>query len=250
MLKKCAAEGWIDGATAVAAWVVGNTVLVANVGDARAVLARRPQPAAAAVSPAAEGSGGAAASAGGGAGRAAPAQAAQQQQGSDQARAGPAPGQQPTARPAAGAADGAQQLEQLKGVTLTREHKAIFPQERQRIERAGGFVSADGRLGGASQRSAAQQGGSGRALMAELAAGAVNNIDIVLFAATVLCLCSHPLSSPTKTYTSLPPLFYMPPRTQPPPNHTQGEWRCPVRLAIGPLKSRACRHCLTSRRSP
>ena len=165
VLKKCAAEGWIDGATAVAAWAVGNTVLVANVGDARAVLARRPQPAAVAVAPAAEGSGGAAASVGGGTGRAAPAQAAQHQQhqpqGSDQARAGPAPGQQPTARPAAGAADGSQPPEQLKAVTLTREHKAIFPQERQRIERAGGFVSADGRLGGAWQRSAAGGGRQG-----------------------------------------------------------------------------------------
>ena len=36
----------------------------------------------------------------------------------------------------------------LKAITLTREHKAIYPPERTRIEKAGGFVSKDGRLGG------------------------------------------------------------------------------------------------------
>ena len=37
---------------------------------------------------------------------------------------------------------------QLKAHMLTREHKALFPSERQRIEKAGGFVSKDGRLQG------------------------------------------------------------------------------------------------------
>ena len=36
----------------------------------------------------------------------------------------------------------------LKAHMLTREHKALFPSERQRIEKAGGFVSRDGRLQG------------------------------------------------------------------------------------------------------
>lgn len=41
LLKECAVRNWLDGATAVAVWVVGlDTVLVANVGDAKCVLAR------------------------------------------------------------------------------------------------------------------------------------------------------------------------------------------------------------------
>lgn len=36
----------------------------------------------------------------------------------------------------------------LKALVLTRSHRAVVPAERARIERAGGFVSADGRLGG------------------------------------------------------------------------------------------------------
>ena len=36
----------------------------------------------------------------------------------------------------------------IKAITLTREHKAIYAQERTRIEKSGGFVSKDGRLGG------------------------------------------------------------------------------------------------------
>ncbi|KAK9668820.1 hypothetical protein RND81_13G088900 [Saponaria officinalis] len=33
-------RGWLDGATAVCVWVLGHTVFVANVGDAKAVVAR------------------------------------------------------------------------------------------------------------------------------------------------------------------------------------------------------------------
>ena len=45
-----------------------------------------------------------------------------------------------------------QQLdESLKAVTLTREHLALHAVERARIERSGGFVSADGRLNGKMQ---------------------------------------------------------------------------------------------------
>eukprot|EP00775_Hariotina_reticulata_P006492 gene6492-6719_t len=38
--KQCAAKNWQDGATAVTVWLIGNTALVANVGDAKCVLAR------------------------------------------------------------------------------------------------------------------------------------------------------------------------------------------------------------------
>ncbi|KAK3011633.1 hypothetical protein RJ639_011696 [Escallonia herrerae] len=36
----------------------------------------------------------------------------------------------------------------LKAIVLTREHKAIYPQERERIQKAGGSVSSNGRLQG------------------------------------------------------------------------------------------------------
>jgi serine/threonine protein phosphatase PrpC len=39
-LAQCTANNWVDGACAVTVWIVQNTVLVANVGDAKAVLAR------------------------------------------------------------------------------------------------------------------------------------------------------------------------------------------------------------------
>ncbi|CAN1159225.1 Probable protein phosphatase 2C 8 [Linum perenne] len=37
---------------------------------------------------------------------------------------------------------------QLKAIVLTREHKAIYPQERSRIQKAGGSVSSNGRVQG------------------------------------------------------------------------------------------------------
>lgn len=36
----------------------------------------------------------------------------------------------------------------MKAIVLTREHKAIYPQERARIQKAGGTVSSNGRLQG------------------------------------------------------------------------------------------------------
>jgi len=90
--------GWQDGATAVCAWVVGNTVLVGNIGDAKAVLARE----------------------------------------APNTSTGPTSTATAAEPPAAGPA--------LKGITLTRDHKAIASEERRRIERCGGFVAADGRL--------------------------------------------------------------------------------------------------------
>ncbi len=136
VLEQCAAASWPDGCTAVAVWVLGDTVLVANVGDARCVLARRPaetiagQPAAA-QQQAAEVAGPTAEAGATAAGEAAAVAAA-------------------VAAPTGGdpAAEAQPALPPLKAITLTREHKAIFPAERQRIEKAGSFVSADGRLAG------------------------------------------------------------------------------------------------------
>ncbi|KAL4419448.1 hypothetical protein ABPG77_003561 [Micractinium sp. CCAP 211/92] len=167
VLERCAADGWPDGCTAVAVWVLGDTVLVAHVGDARCVLARRPAAPTGGINgetpaaPAPGGSNGAAA-AGAGSGEGAPAAAAEagqeagqlgaegqtlaaaQQIQQGQAQQAQQQAQQQVQQPARQQ----QQLETLKAVTLTREHKPVFPGERQRIEKAGSFVSADGRLAG------------------------------------------------------------------------------------------------------
>ncbi|KAK4280742.1 hypothetical protein QN277_012323 [Acacia crassicarpa] len=92
LLEESAARGWLDGATSVCVWVLGQKVFVANIGDAKAVLAR---------SAITDGS----------------------QNHSDGVHA-------------------------LKAIVLTREHKAIYPQERARIQKAGGVVSSNGRLQG------------------------------------------------------------------------------------------------------
>ncbi|KAK8710484.1 hypothetical protein V6N13_145805 [Hibiscus sabdariffa] len=85
LLKESSSEGWQDGATAVCVWVIEKTVFVANIGDAKAVVAR--------------------------------------------------------------SADGSDNSP-LKAIVLTRDHKAIYPQERARIQKAGGTVSSNGRLQG------------------------------------------------------------------------------------------------------
>ncbi|KAF9592515.1 hypothetical protein IFM89_015209 [Coptis chinensis] len=91
LLQESATGGWQDGATAVCIWVLGRTVFIANIGDAKAVVAR------------------------------------------------------------SSASD--ESLSQsdctslLKAIVLTREHKAIYPQERARIMKAGGSVT-NGRLQG------------------------------------------------------------------------------------------------------
>uniref|UniRef100_A0A0D9XCE2 protein-serine/threonine phosphatase n=1 Tax=Leersia perrieri TaxID=77586 RepID=A0A0D9XCE2_9ORYZ len=87
LLQESTKGNWQDGATAVCVWVLGQTVVVANAGDAKAVLARS-------ISTDGEG------------------------------------------------------VSQLKAIVLTREHKAIFPQERSRIQKAGGSVGPNGRLQG------------------------------------------------------------------------------------------------------
>ncbi|XP_078153802.1 protein phosphatase 2C family protein isoform X4 [Carex rostrata] len=86
ILQESERGNWQDGATAVCVWVLGQTVVVANIGDAKAVLARS--------STTTEGE------------------------------------------------------TTLKSIVLTREHKAIFPQERTRIQKAGGTVGPNGRLQG------------------------------------------------------------------------------------------------------
>ncbi|XP_047339206.1 probable protein phosphatase 2C 8 [Impatiens glandulifera] len=92
LLAESSTRGWQDGATAVCVWVIEQKVFVANIGDAKAVVAR--------VSTA------------------------------------DAPGN---------ISDGPSQL---KAIVLTREHKAIYPQERARIQKAGGSVGSNGRLQG------------------------------------------------------------------------------------------------------
>ncbi|CAL9089282.1 probable protein phosphatase 2C 67 isoform X2 [Musa acuminata AAA Group] len=93
LLQESAKGNWQDGATAVCVWVLGEMVLVANIGDAKAVLAR---------SPSVEGS-----------------QTLSDERGSP-----------------------------LKAIVVTREHKAIYPQERARIQKTGGSVGSNGRLQG------------------------------------------------------------------------------------------------------
>mmetsp|Transcript_34318 Transcript_34318/g.97214 ORF Transcript_34318/g.97214 Transcript_34318/m.97214 type:complete len:330 (+) Transcript_34318:176-1165(+) len=97
---------WSDGAAAAAVWVIGERVVVANVGDVKAVLARQ----------------------------------------QDQQAA-------------------------LKAVTVTKEHKAIYPAERARIEKAGGSVE-NGRLAGRLEVSRS----FGDAAFKKLGASSVPNI--------------------------------------------------------------------------
>ncbi|XP_055825610.1 probable protein phosphatase 2C 8 isoform X2 [Solanum dulcamara] len=90
LLQESTKGCWQDGATAVCVWVLGSKVFVANIGDAKAILARS--------SPT---------------------------DGSNNTSDGSTP---------------------IKAIVLTREHKAIYPQERARIQKAGGSVSSNGRL--------------------------------------------------------------------------------------------------------
>ncbi|XP_022135175.1 probable protein phosphatase 2C 8 [Momordica charantia] len=92
LLQESSAGGWQDGATAVCLWILGQTVFVANVGDAKAVVARSLT--------------------------------------ADKSSNNPNGGSS------------------LRAIVLTREHKAIFPQERARIQKAGGVVGSNGRLQG------------------------------------------------------------------------------------------------------
>eukprot|EP00850_Spirogloea_muscicola_P013260 SM000089S23816 [mRNA] locus=s89:131722:136118:- [translate_table: standard] len=103
-------SNWQDGATVVCAWIIEKKAYVANVGDAKAVLARCSS------NPAAVADGG--------------------------AREAPQTGTQ-SAAPAAAVLSGGK----LRGLVVTREHKAIFPQERARIEKSGGHIES-GRLQG------------------------------------------------------------------------------------------------------
>ncbi|KDO62828.1 hypothetical protein CISIN_1g019889mg [Citrus sinensis] len=84
--------GWQDGATAVCIWILGRTVFVANIGDAKAVVAR--------------------------------------------------------SSIVDGSNNHLDELSSLKAIVVTRVHKAIYPQERARIQKSGGTVSSNGRLQG------------------------------------------------------------------------------------------------------
>ncbi|KAL0694770.1 hypothetical protein Bca4012_061950 [Brassica carinata] len=92
LLQESVSGGWQDGATAVCVWIVDQKVFIANIGDAKAVLAR--------TSPADE------------------------------------------------SGNHTEACTPLKSIVLTREHKAIYPQERSRIQKSGGVVSSNGRLQG------------------------------------------------------------------------------------------------------
>ncbi|KAM0927201.1 hypothetical protein ACQ4PT_003277 [Festuca glaucescens] len=92
LLQESTKGNWQDGATAVCVWVLGQMVVVANAGDAKAVLARS------------------------------------------------------TSTDGEVAVVDTKSL--LKAIVLTREHKAIFPQERSRIQKSGGSVGPNGRLQG------------------------------------------------------------------------------------------------------
>lgn len=92
LLLESVAGGWQDGATAVCVWILGQMVLIANIGDAKAVLARSTT-------------------------------------NDDQKSSG-------------------NSSFPLKAIVVTREHKAIYHQERARIQKAGGYVGANGRLQG------------------------------------------------------------------------------------------------------
>ncbi|CAN8292723.1 unnamed protein product [Cochlearia groenlandica] len=92
LLEESVSGGWQDGATAVCVWILDQKVFVANIGDAKAVLARS---------------------------------STANELGNHTEASNP-----------------------LKAIVLTREHKAIYPQERSRIQKAGGVVSSNGRLQG------------------------------------------------------------------------------------------------------
>ncbi|ESR64937.1 putative protein phosphatase 2C 8 [Citrus sinensis] len=92
LLQESVSGGWQDGATAVCIWILGRTVFVANIGDAKAVVAR--------------------------------------------------------SSIVDGSNNHLDELSSLKAIVVTREHKAIYPQERARIQKSGGTVSSNGRLQG------------------------------------------------------------------------------------------------------
>lgn len=120
VLAQCTKGHWQDGACCVAAWVIGEHVMVANIGDARCVLARDPE-------------------------------APTHTHDTTPTPASPTPtaATAPTPAAAAPAAAGAAPAGP-RALTLSKEHLAIYPQERVRIEKAGGYI-ADGRLNGRIQ---------------------------------------------------------------------------------------------------
>lgn len=79
LLQESVSGGWQDGATAVCVWIVDQKVFIANIGDAKAVLAR--------------------------------------------------------SSPTDESGNHTEACTPLKAIVLTREHKAIFPQERSRIQK-------------------------------------------------------------------------------------------------------------------
>ncbi|XP_025013325.1 probable protein phosphatase 2C 8 isoform X4 [Ricinus communis] len=89
LLRESTAGGWQDGATAVCVWILEDTVFIANIGDAKAVLARSSE-------------------VGG-----------------------------------SGSQNHSNETSPLKALVLTREHKAIYPVERARIQKVGVIATPD-----------------------------------------------------------------------------------------------------------
>ncbi|KAK4350069.1 hypothetical protein RND71_029382 [Anisodus tanguticus] len=87
LLQESNKGGWQDGAAAVCVWVLGSKVFVANIGDAKAILAR--------------------------------------------------------SSPTDGSNNSADGSTPIKAIVLTREHKAIYPQERARIQKGDLSVPMD-----------------------------------------------------------------------------------------------------------
>eukprot|EP00899_Mesostigma_viride_P028878 jgi/Mesvir1/9175/Mv06914-RA.3 len=151
LLRQSKEEDWTDGCTAVCVWILDNAVYVANIGDARAVLAR-------------EGGGAAGATPGTGSqeneggGAATPASTAagtssnsnsnnngnnnnNNNSSSNNSSSNSNSNNNNSGKNMAGGGGS------LRALVLTKEHKAIYPEERQRIEKAGGFLE-NGRVCG------------------------------------------------------------------------------------------------------
>ncbi|KAL0048359.1 hypothetical protein WJX82_001565 [Trebouxia sp. C0006] len=127
VLAQAEQHRWVGGAVCAAAWIVDNTVFVANVGDVSCVLARTADTESSAVP---------------------------------------------------------------KAIVLTKEHKALFPAERKRIEKAGGIVT-NARLQGKTEVSRS----FGNIHYKRLGMSAVPDIQDAVKVVADLCQTGRPLKS-------------------------------------------------------
>lgn len=81
---------------------------------------------------------------------------------------------------------------QLRAVVLTKDHLAMYPEERTRIEKAGGHVTADGRLNGRMQVCVVCWGlGQGRAGQVRERQGRAGQVGSCLYRAVCVCYGSE-----------------------------------------------------------